>query len=53
MRERERERERSERSFRLLTPRSGIVFKSHTLINGHTISFKSISNTYLLKKKEP
>lgn len=33
------------------TEREGIVFKSKELINGKIVSFKSISNNYLLKEK--
>lgn len=32
--------------------REGLVFKSTTLVNGKLISFKAISNKYLLKEKE-
>ena len=31
--------------------REGLVFKSTSLVNGETISFKAINNTYLLKEK--
>lgn len=32
--------------------REGLVFKSMSLIDGNTVSFKSISNEYLLKQKD-
>lgn len=31
--------------------REGLVFKSLTLVNGHTVSFKAISNQFLLKNE--
>ena len=30
----------------------GLVFKSNTLVNGDTLSFKAISNKFLLKSKD-
>jgi hypothetical protein len=31
--------------------REGLVFKSTSLVNGETVSFKVINNKYLLKEK--